>query len=140
MVDVWGADHKGYVKRMQAAVTALSDGKATLDVRICNLVHLFERDCTVQRRRQKVVERAPAAFLDEKRRAELYRYALALGKAVGYQNAGTVEFLENVDSGELYFIEVNPRIQVEHTVTETITGIDLVKAQIRIAAGAAIVR
>ncbi len=103
-----------------------------------NLVHLFERDCTVQRRHQKVVERAPAAFLSQARRDELYGYALAIGRAVGYQNAGTVEFLEDVDTGAFYFIEVNPRIQVEHTVTENITGIDLVKAQILIAAGAAI--
>ncbi|MCX7065639.1 MAG: ATP-grasp domain-containing protein, partial [Proteobacteria bacterium] len=98
-----------------------------------NLVHLFERDCTVQRRHQKVVERAPALFLSQARRDELYGYALAIGRAVGYQNAGTVEFLEDVDTGAFYFIEVNPRIQVEHTVTENITGIDLVKAQIRIA-------
>ena len=103
-----------------------------------NLVHLFERDCTVQRRHQKVVERAPALFLDEARRAALYRHALAIGRAVGYQNAGTVEFLEDVDTAAFYFIEVNPRIQVEHTVTESITGIDLVKAQIRIADGATI--
>jgi pyruvate carboxylase len=103
-----------------------------------NLVHLFERDCTVQRRHQKVVERAPALFLTQARRAQLYEYALAIGRLVGYQNAGTVEFLEDVDSGAFYFIEVNPRIQVEHTVTENITGIDLVKAQILIAGGAAI--
>jgi pyruvate carboxylase len=103
-----------------------------------NLVHLFERDCTVQRRHQKVVERAPALFLNQARRDELYRHALAIGRAVGYQNAGTVEFLEDVDTGKFYFIEVNPRIQVEHTVTENITGIDLVKAQILIAAGATI--
>jgi pyruvate carboxylase len=103
-----------------------------------NLVHLFERDCTVQRRHQKVVERAPAAFLDDTRREELYGYALAVGRGVGYDNAGTVEFLEDVDTGAFYFIEVNPRIQVEHTVTETVTGIDLVKAQIKIAGGAAI--
>ncbi len=103
-----------------------------------NLVHLFERDCTVQRRHQKVVERAPALFLTQARRDELYGYALAIGRAVGYQNAGTVEFLEDVDTGAFYFIEVNPRIQVEHTVTENITGIDIVKAQILIAGGATI--
>ncbi|HTO56545.1 MAG TPA: pyruvate carboxylase, partial [Pseudomonadales bacterium] len=103
-----------------------------------NLVHLFERDCTVQRRHQKVVERAPALFLNQARRDELYGYALAIGRAVGYQNAGTVEFLEDVGTGKFYFIEVNPRIQVEHTVTENITGIDLVKAQILIAGGATI--
>ena len=103
-----------------------------------NLVHLFERDCTVQRRNQKVVERAPAAFLTDQQRAELCDAALKIGRAVGYRAAGTVEFLQDADSGKFYFIEVNPRIQVEHTVTECVTGIDLVKAQIRIAAGARI--
>ncbi len=103
-----------------------------------NLVHLFERDCTVQRRNQKVVERAPAVFLDDPGRRALCGHALAIGRAVGYVNAGTVEFLQDADSGQCYFIEVNPRIQVEHTVTEMVTGVDLVKAQIRIAAGAVI--
>ncbi|HEV3180875.1 MAG TPA: pyruvate carboxylase [Steroidobacteraceae bacterium] len=103
-----------------------------------NLVHLFERDCTVQRRQQKVVERAPAVFLTPPQRAELCAAALAIGRAAGYRNAGTVEFLQDADSGRCYFIEVNPRIQVEHTVTECATGIDLVKAQIRIAEGARI--
>jgi len=103
-----------------------------------NLVHLYERDCTVQRRNQKVVERAPAMFLDEPRRQAICEAALAIGRAVAYRGAGTVEFLEDADSGAFYFIEVNPRIQVEHTVTECITGIDLVKAQLRIAGGARI--
>jgi pyruvate carboxylase len=103
-----------------------------------NLVHLFERDCTVQRRNQKVVERAPAVFLDDARRAELCELGLRIGRAVGYLNAGTVEFLQDAGTGRFYFIEVNPRIQVEHTVTEVVTGIDLVKAQIRIAEGATI--
>jgi pyruvate carboxylase len=102
------------------------------------LVHVFERDCTVQRRNQKVVERAPAVFLTDAGRAELCAAALAIGRAVHYLNAGTVEFLQDADSGKFYFIEVNPRIQVEHTVTECATGIDLVKAQIRIAGGARI--
>src|SRR5579862_1504668 len=102
------------------------------------LVHLFERDCTVQRRNQKVVERAPAVFLSDAQRAELCAAALAIGRAARYVNAGTVEFLQDADSGRSYFIEVNPRIQVEHTVTECATGIDLVKAQIRIAEGARI--
>ncbi|HYC08096.1 MAG TPA: pyruvate carboxylase [Steroidobacteraceae bacterium] len=102
------------------------------------LVHLFERDCTVQRRHQKVVERAPAVFLSAAERAELTAAALAIGRAARYVNAGTVEFLQDADSGRFYFIEVNPRIQVEHTVTECATGIDLVKAQIRIAEGARI--
>ncbi|MEQ1438803.1 pyruvate carboxylase [Fontimonas sp. SYSU GA230001] len=103
-----------------------------------NLVHLFERDCSVQRRNQKVVERAPAPYLDEAQRAELCAAALRLGRAVNYSHAGTVEFLMDADTGRFYFIEVNPRIQVEHTVTEEITGIDIVKAQIRITEGAAI--
>ncbi len=103
-----------------------------------NLVHLFERDCTVQRRNQKVVERAPAAFLTQAQRNELCGYALQIGNAVKYRNAGTVEFLQDAETGKFYFIEVNPRIQVEHTVTEAVTGIDLVKAQIRVADGARI--
>ena len=103
-----------------------------------NLVHLYERDCTVQRRNQKVVERAPAAFLTDVQRRDLCEAALKIGRAVNYRAAGTVEFLQDADTGKFYFIEVNPRIQVEHTVTECVTGIDLVKAQIRIAAGARI--
>jgi pyruvate carboxylase len=103
-----------------------------------NLVHLYERDCTVQRRNQKVVERAPSVFLDAARREELCELGLRIGRAVGYLNAGTVEFLQDADTGQFHFIEVNPRIQVEHTVTEVVTGIDIVKAQIRIAEGAEI--
>jgi pyruvate carboxylase len=102
------------------------------------LVHLFERDCTVQRRNQKVVERAPAVFLSDEQRAQLCEAALEIGRATSYINAGTVEFLQDADTGRFYFIEVNPRIQVEHTVTECVTGIDIVKAQIRIAEGARI--
>jgi pyruvate carboxylase len=100
-----------------------------------NCVHLFERDCSVQRRNQKVVERAPAPYLDDNRRAELCEHALKIARATSYVGAGTVEFLMDADSGEFYFIEVNPRIQVEHTVTEEVTGIDIVKAQIRILEG-----
>ena len=100
------------------------------------LIHLFERDCSVQRRNQKVVERAPAPYLDDATRHELCETALKLCRQVGYTHAGTVEFLLNVDTGRYYFIEVNPRIQVEHTVTEEVTGIDIVKAQIRISQGA----
>ena len=103
-----------------------------------NLVHLWERDCTLQRRNQKVIERAPAVFLNESERQSLCQCALQIGEAVKYRGAGTVEFLQDADSGNVYFIEVNPRIQVEHTVTEAITGIDIVKAQIRIAEGAEI--
>ena len=103
-----------------------------------NLVHLFERDCTVQRRNQKIVERAPALYLDDAQRQEICAAALALCGKANYVNAGTVEFLQDADTGAFFFIEVNPRIQVEHTVTEAITGIDIVKAQIRIAEGHAI--
>lgn len=100
-----------------------------------NIVHLFERDCSVQRRNQKVVERAPAPYLNDAQRSELAEYAMKLGRKTSYVGAGTVEFLMNIDSGEFYFIEVNPRIQVEHTVTEEVTGIDIVKAQIHILEG-----
>ncbi len=100
-----------------------------------NIVHLFERDCTVQRRHQKVVERAPAPYLDDAARGEVCDAALRLARSVGYTSAGTVEFLQDRDSGEFFFIEVNPRIQVEHTVTEQVTHLDIVKAQIQIAAG-----
>ena len=99
-----------------------------------NLVHLFERDCSVQRRHQKVVEFAPS-LLPDRARQQVCDYALAIGRTAGYDNAGTVEFLMDSDTGDLYFIEVNPRIQVEHTATEVVTGIDLVKAQILIAQG-----
>nr|XP_033326384.1 pyruvate carboxylase, mitochondrial isoform X2 [Megalopta genalis] len=99
-----------------------------------NVVHLYERDCSVQRRHQKVVEIAPAPLLDIKVRNKMTDYAVQLAKHVGYSNAGTVEFLAD-DSGNFYFIEVNARLQVEHTVTEEITGIDLVQSQIRIAEG-----
>lgn len=99
-----------------------------------NIVHLFERDCSIQRRFQKVVEIAPAPNLKQETKDKLYEYALRLAKKVGYNNAGTAEFL--VDKNEnVYFIEVNPRIQVEHTVTEEITGIDIVRSQILIASG-----
>lgn len=101
-----------------------------------SLYHLYERDCTVQRRNQKVVERAPAPYLTAAQREEVCALALKIGNSVGYQNAGTVEFLMDMDSQEFYFIEVNPRVQVEHTVTEQVTGIDIVQAQIRIAEGA----
>jgi pyruvate carboxylase len=100
-----------------------------------NLVHLFERDCSVQRRHQKVVEIAPAPNLDPALRARICDAALAIGRKARYENAGTVEFLVDADTGEFYFIEVNPRIQVEHTVTEEVTGIDIVRSQILLAQG-----
>ena len=98
-----------------------------------NIVHLFERDCSIQRRHQKLIEIAPARYLDQFLKERLYEAALRIAREVGYVSAGTVEFL--VEDGNYYFIEVNPRIQVEHTVTEMITGRDIVQAQIRIARG-----
>ncbi|MES2660717.1 MAG: pyruvate carboxylase [Verrucomicrobiota bacterium] len=100
-----------------------------------NVVHLHERDCSVQRRYQKVVEVAPAVNLDPKVRKELCDAAVALAKGIGYDNAGTVEFLYDMDKNDWFFIEMNPRIQVEHTVTECVTGIDLVRSQILVSAG-----
>jgi len=99
-----------------------------------NTVHLFERDCSVQRRYQKVIEFAPSYDLKQETKNALYEYAINICKAVDYNNIGTVEFLVD-DDGSIYFIEVNPRIQVEHTVTEVVTNIDLVKTQLFIAGG-----
>ncbi|WP_298711347.1 pyruvate carboxylase [Micrococcus sp. 2A] len=104
-----------------------------------NVVHLFERDCSLQRRHQKVIEMAPAPNLDEDIRQALHRDAVAFAKEMGYVNAGTVEFLVDTAgerAGQHVFIEMNPRIQVEHTVTEEVTDVDLVAAQLRIAGGA----
>ncbi|MCP3178047.1 pyruvate carboxylase [Desulfuromonas sp. KJ2020] len=99
-----------------------------------NIVHFYERDCSIQRRHQKVIEMAPSLYLSEEKRAELCGYAMKIAREVGYVNAGTIEFLTDRD-GHFYFIEVNPRIQVEHTVTEMVTSRNLVQAQIRIAEG-----
>src|SRR5690606_6897790 len=93
-----------------------------------NLVHVWERDCTVQRRHQKVVEIAPSTNLSQALREAICDAAVRLCKPANYFPAGTVEFLVDMDRQEFFFIEVNPRIQVEHTVTEVVTGIDLVKA------------
>lgn len=102
-----------------------------------NLVHLFERDCSVQRRFQKVVEVAPSIGLKQSTRDKLYEYALNITRKVNYNNAGTVEFLVDKDEN-VYFIEVNPRVQVEHTITEEVTGVDIVRSQIHIANGSKI--
>ncbi|QYZ70381.1 pyruvate carboxylase [Neotabrizicola shimadae] len=100
-----------------------------------NCWHLWERDCTVQRRNQKVVERAPAPYLTQEQREDVCEMAKRICSHVNYECAGTVEFLMDMDSGRFYFIEVNPRVQVEHTVTEEVTGIDIVQAQILIEEG-----
>ena len=109
-------------------VQILADGRG-------DIVHLYERDCSIQLRNQKVVEIAPAPGLDAGIRRKILDDAIRLARAAGYVNAGTVEFLVVPERGEYFFIECNPRIQVEHTVTEQVTGIDLVEAQFRIAAG-----
>ena len=99
-----------------------------------NVVYLGERDCTIQRKHQKVLEEAPCAVIDSKLRNKLGEAAIKAAKVAGYTNAGTVEFLVNKDNN-FYFMEMNTRIQVEHPITEENTGIDLIKEQIRIAAG-----
>ena len=103
-----------------------------------NILHLYERDCSVQRRHQKVVEIAPAVGLPSTVRRELADAAVKLARAANYYNAGTVEFLVDAETHEWYFIEVNPRVQVEHTVTEMVTGIDIVRTQIQVAKGLAL--
>ncbi|NEW84775.1 MAG: ATP-grasp domain-containing protein [Mariniphaga sp.] len=99
-----------------------------------NIIHLYERECSIQRNHQKIIEEAPAIFLSAQLRTEILEAALKIGKAVNYSGAGTVEFLVN-NAGNYFFMEMNPRIQVEHAVTEEITGIDIVDEQIRIASG-----
>lgn len=104
-----------------------------------SIYHLYERDCSVQRRNQKVVERAPAPYLTGTQREQICALGKKICEHVNYECAGTVEFLMDMDSGKFYFIEVNPRVQVEHTVTEEVTGIDIVRAQILIAEGKSLV-
>ncbi len=135
------------------AVNAFGNGEGYLEKLILNarhvevqvlgdahgeLYHLWERDCSVQRRNQKVVERAPAPYLSQEQREELCGLGLAICRAANYRCAGTVEFLMDRDTGAFYFIEVNPRVQVEHTVTEEVTGIDIVRAQILLTEGATV--
>ncbi len=100
-----------------------------------HLVHLFERECSIQRNHQKVIEEAPAANLTDAQRDALYRHALAVGGAIGYDSTGTIEFIHDAASGDTFFLEMNTRLQVEHPVTEATVGIDLVEWQLRVAAG-----
>src|SRR5437763_1649566 len=118
---------KAVVEPRHIEVQILADGEG-------NVIHLFERDCSVQRRHQKVVELAPAPNLDPELRDRICADAVKFAKQIGYRNAGTVEFLLD-RSGNHVFIEMNPRIQVEHTVTEEVTDVDLVQSQLRIASG-----
>jgi len=138
---------------MREATSAFGDGRMFIEQAVMrprhievqiladsagNVIHLFERDCSVQRRHQKVIEIAPAPHLDEIMRAAMHRDAIAFATTIGYKNAGTVEFLLETTgprAGEYVFIEMNPRIQVEHTVTEEVTDVDLVQTQMLIAAG-----
>ena len=127
---------EGYLERLvqrarHVEVQILGDSQG-------NIYHLWERDCSVQRRNQKVVERAPAPYLSQDQRESLCALGRKICAHVGYECAGTVEFLMDMDTEEFFFIEVNPRVQVEHTVTEEVTGIDIVRAQILIAEGKSI--
>ena len=150
LVDEPGALQTAAEAAMREAQTAFGDATVFLEEALTGprhvevqllgdatgeVIHLFERDCSIQRRHQKVVEVAPAPGLDPAVRDALCRDAVHLGRAIGYVNAGTVEFLVDPDSGRHVFIELNPRIQVEHTVTEETTDVDLVRSQLRLAGG-----
>ncbi|PYG24695.1 pyruvate carboxylase, partial [Pelagimonas varians] len=124
---------EGYLEKM--IIRARHVEVQILGDQMGNIYHLYERDCSVQRRNQKVVERAPAPYLSEAQREEICELGRKICQHVNYECAGTVEFLMDMETGKFYFIEVNPRVQVEHTVTEEVTGIDIVQAQILIAEG-----
>lgn len=143
----------GYKMTQQEAETAFGNGGLYLEkfienfrhieIQIIgdkhgNVIHLGERDCTIQRRMQKLVEEAPSPILSEEKREEMGNAAVRAAKAVNYENAGTIEFIFDLDSNNFYFMEMNTRIQVEHPVTEMVTGIDLVKLQLKVAMGEAI--
>ncbi|MBF7018618.1 acetyl-CoA carboxylase biotin carboxylase subunit [Staphylococcus sp. 18_1_E_LY] len=143
----------GYKMTQQEAETAFGNGGLYLEkfienfrhieIQIIgdkygNVIHLGERDCTIQRRMQKLVEEAPSPILSEDKREEMGNAAVRAAKAVNYENAGTIEFIFDLDSNNFYFMEMNTRIQVEHPVTEMVTGIDLVKLQLKVAMGEAI--
>ncbi|MBK5932873.1 pyruvate carboxylase [Rhodovulum imhoffii] len=128
---------EGYLEKMitrarHVEVQVLGDNRGSI-------YHLWERDCSVQRRNQKVVERAPAPYLSPAQREHLCHLGKKIAEEVNYECAGTIEFLMDMETGEFYFIEVNPRVQVEHTVTEEVTGIDIVRAQILISEGKSLV-
>jgi pyruvate carboxylase len=124
---------EGYLERLVTSARHVE--VQILGDSIGNIFHLWERDCSVQRRNQKVVERAPAPYLSEEQRLELCELGIRICRAANYECAGTVEFLMDMNTSEFFFIEVNPRVQVEHTVTEQVTGIDIVRSQILIAEG-----
>ena len=140
---------EGFARATSEAKTAFGDGRVFIEKFIAdprhieiqvlgdkhgNLIHLGERECSIQRRHQKIIEEAPSPFIDEKTRREMGEQAIALACAVNYDSAGTVEFIATQD-GKFYFLEMNTRLQVEHRVTELITGIDIVEQMIRSAAG-----
>ena len=100
-----------------------------------HLVHLFERECSIQRNHQKVIEEAPAPHLPSAVREALFAHALTMGRAIGYDSTGTIEFIHDSRSGDTFFLEMNTRLQVEHPVTELTVGIDLVEWQLRVATG-----
>ena len=144
---------KGYKMTQQEAETAFGNGGLYLEKFIENfrhieiqiigdqfghVVHLGERDCTIQRRMQKLVEESPSPILTEAKREEMGAAAVRAAQAVNYENAGTVEFIYDLDDDQFYFMEMNTRIQVEHPVTEMVTGIDLVKLQLKVAMGEAL--
>ncbi|MES3703753.1 acetyl-CoA carboxylase biotin carboxylase subunit [Staphylococcus arlettae] len=143
----------GYKMTQQEAETAFGNGGLYLEKfienfrhieiqvigdKFGNVVHLGERDCTIQRRMQKLVEEAPSPILTQDKREEMGQAAIRAAKAVNYENAGTIEFIFDLDSNNFYFMEMNTRIQVEHPVTEMVTGVDLVKLQLKVAMGEAI--